>query len=264
MLPRRTSTMEAAMLELTEHDDVLEIRLARPPANALNPDLIVALRKAVEDANHNDAGAIMLSGREGMFCAGLDVIALSKLDRATMLQFYHDFVALWHSLSTSRAPVAAAITGHAPAGGAALTLFCDYSVMADGDYKIGLNEVAVGLAVPSPICVALARRVGPHLSERMLVEGRLVDPKTAERIGMIDACVDQDAVLDDTLQWCRRVAGLAHFARDETRRIARQSMLTAFDNPSTTPEGFVDMWFGDEAQATVRTLIEKLQGKSAA
>lgn len=250
------------MLEKIEHDDILEIRLARPPANALNPELIVGLADAVREAR--DAAAIALSGQPGMFCAGLDVIALSKLDRPAMLQFFEDFVELWRTLGTSPAPVAAAITGHAPAGGAAISLFCDYSVMAKGSFRIGLNEVAVGLAVPSPICVALARRTGLHVAERLLVRGALLDPEQAAEIGMIDACVPQDDVLNHAMGWCRTMAELPRSARDDTRRITRRSLMAAFEPPMTTAEEFADMWFGDEAQATVRKLIARLQKKSAA
>ena len=69
------------MLETTRHDDVTELTLDRPPATALSPELLVALGEAVRAAPGDGARAIVLSGAEGMFSAGLDVPLFLELDR---------------------------------------------------------------------------------------------------------------------------------------------------------------------------------------
>lgn len=250
------------MLDIIEHDDgIREIRLARPPVNAISPDLVLALSEAVLAADKDGRQAIMLSGQPGMFSAGLDVQALMQLGRPEVEVFYANFSGLWQTLAASELPIGVAITGHAPAGGAALSIFCDHSVMAEGKYKIGLNEVAVGLTVPSPICRALAKRVGNHTAEKMLGEGRMIDPQTALRINMIDETVPVDDVIEQTLAWCRKIVSLPRNAMLQTRRQARAPLMAAFDNPDTTPENFADMWFADEAQSTVKSLIASLKDK---
>ncbi|HEX7112761.1 MAG TPA: enoyl-CoA hydratase/isomerase family protein, partial [Mizugakiibacter sp.] len=119
------------MLQTIEHEGgIRELRLARPPVNALNPALVAALRKAVEDAPGEGASALLLSGSPGMFSAGLDVPELLTLDRAHFAPFWRDFYGACAALARSPIPVAAAVTGHSPAGGAVLALMCDWRVMA--------------------------------------------------------------------------------------------------------------------------------------
>src|SRR5690606_31965354 len=115
------------MLEKIDHGAVREIRLARPPVNALSPELVVALEAALAEAGEQ-ARAIVLSGQPGMFSAGLDMKALLARDRAQMAEFWAAFLALLKRLATSRVPVVAAITGHSPAGGAVMAIFCDQRV----------------------------------------------------------------------------------------------------------------------------------------
>src|SRR5258708_276928 len=133
------------MIQTIEHGAVRELRLDRPPVNALSPELIVALRQAIQAAPGEGPGALILSGAPGRFSGGLDVPLLLTLDRPAMAALWRDFYALLGAIAASPIPIAAAITGPAPAGGTVLALFCDWRVMAEGDYKIGFNEVQVGL-----------------------------------------------------------------------------------------------------------------------
>jgi len=113
------------MLERTEHGEVLELRLARPPANALDPALVTALADAITAAPVGGARAVVLSGRPGIFSGGLDVPVLLTLDRAGMESTLREFFRLMRALAASPIPTVAAITGYAPAGGAVLSIFCD-------------------------------------------------------------------------------------------------------------------------------------------
>ncbi|HWT15898.1 MAG TPA: enoyl-CoA hydratase/isomerase family protein, partial [Patescibacteria group bacterium] len=132
------------MLERIEHESrILELRLARPPVNALSPALVAQLRPALADAAGQGFRAVVLSGQPKMFSGGLDVVELLQLDRAGMIAFWNDFFGLMAALARSPIPTVAAITGHSPAGGAVLSIFCDYRVMArspdpDKPFRIGL------------------------------------------------------------------------------------------------------------------------------
>jgi Delta3-Delta2-enoyl-CoA isomerase len=154
------------MIGLIEHGAVLELRMERPPANALSPELITELRKRIEIGPSKGARAVVLSGMPGMFSAGLDVPLLLGLDRSTMNEVWREFYALLRALACSPLPIAAAITGHAPAGGTVLPLFCDWRCMAEGNWKMGFTEVQVGLPLPPVIFAALKRQVGARQAER--------------------------------------------------------------------------------------------------
>ena len=251
------------MLESIRHDATLELKLARPPVNALDPKLVGALREAIVSAPASGARAIVLSGQPGMFSAGLDVPSLLALDRAGIVKFWGEFFGLVRAIARSPIPVVAAITGHSPAGGAVLAIFCDYRIMARGPYRIGLNEVQVGLAVPEPIQVGLRRLVGPYRAERLMVAGAMIDSEEALRVGFVDELAEPDAVVSRAKAWCSAHLALPHEAFSATRRAARADLHAALDQ-CDVGEAFADFWFADEAQTTLKALVAKLKAKSVA
>jgi 3,2-trans-enoyl-CoA isomerase len=248
------------MLERIEHGEVLELRLARPPANALDPRLIAALADAVEGAPAAGARALVLSGSPGRFSGGLDVPVLLTLDRAAMEATLRDFFRLLRALAASPIPTVAAITGHAPAGGAVLSIFCDERLMADGDYRIGLNEVQVGLSLPQVIHTALVRVVGERQAERLAVGGLLVSAGEALRIGLVDELLPLEGVVERALGRSRDLLALPPKAMSTTRALCRAALVAAFDRQQAdTLQRFADDWFGDETQGAMRALVARLQ-----
>lgn len=249
-------------LETLRHDDILELRLSRPPVNALDAELIRALREAVESAPATGARGIVLSGRTGMFSGGLDVPSLLTLDRAAMQAVWTDFFGLLRALGASPVPVVAAITGHSPAGGAVLSIFCDYRVMARGNYRIGLNETQVGLVVPEVIQATLRRLIGSHRAERLMVAGAMLEAGRALDIGLVDELADAELVVDHAIQWLKDLLALPAEAMAETRRIARADLATLFDLPGAMDTAhFVDRWFSAEAQHVLGNLVARLKAK---
>ena len=250
------------MLDIIHHDTIHELRLAHPPVNALDPALVHRLREVVESAPGHGARALVVSGAPGMFSAGLDVPALLQLDRGAFRVFWNDFFGLCAALARSPIPVAAAITGHSPAGGAVLAILCDYRVMARGAFRIGLNEVQVGLSVPECIQAALRRLVGAYRSERLLVAGAMLEAEQAHAIGFVDELVDTDFVVSRALAWLGDLLKFPPHAMRETRRLARADLATVFADPAALPvEDFLDSWFAPEAQTVLRALVARLKSK---
>jgi len=250
------------MLDIIQHDHIRELRLARPPVNALDPALVKRLREAVEAAPGEGARALVLSGAAGMFSAGLDVPALMPMDRAAFRVFWNDFFGLCAALARSPIPVVAAITGHSPAGGAVLAIMCDYRIMARGAFKIGLNEVQVGLSVPECIQFALRRLVGTYRAERLMVEGAMLDAEQADAIGLVDELVDGDLVVPRALIWLGELLKFPPQAMSATRKLARADLADVFADPASLPvEEFLDGWFAPEAQQSLATLVARLKSR---
>ena len=251
------------MIKKIDHGAIRELQLDRPPVNALSPELILALRKAIQVAPDEDARALILSGAPGRFSGGLDVPLLLGLDRSAMADLWRDFYGLLGAIAGSTIPIVAAITGHAPAGGTVLALFCDWRVMAEGDYKIGLNEVQVGIPLPPVILRALRRLVGPRPAERLAVSGELLSPQEAFRLGLVDELTSPEKVVDRALEWCQRLVALPAEAMTSTRRGARADLVAIFEN-NLEPElqRVVEGWWSPSTQGTLRALAERL-GKKA-
>jgi 3,2-trans-enoyl-CoA isomerase len=250
------------MIFTIEHGPVRELRLDRPPANALAPELMTALERAVTAAPEEGVRALILSGRPGMYSAGLDVPLLLKLDRPALAVAWHNLYTLMRTLAASPIPIAAAITGHATAGGIVLPLFCDRRLCAEGSWKIGLNEVQVGLPLPPVIHAALERAVGARQAERLAVEGLLVTPAEAARVGLIDELVPAERVVERAVEWCRSLLALPREAMARTRRQARAGLVGHFDFFAGELEQMVASWWSDEAQAVLHGVVERLNSKN--
>ena len=253
------------MLEAIRHDSIVELRLDRAPVNELDPALVGTLRQAILEAPAKGARAIVISGRPKLFSAGLDVPALLALDRHGMTAFWKDFIGLLAAIGRCPVPTVAAITGHSPAGGAVLSIFCDYRIMARGEYRIGLNEVQVGLAVPAVIQAAMRRLVGPHRAERLMVAGAMVDSEEALRVGFVDELSDIDHVVTRAIDWCRHLISLPPEAMAETRRMARADLHAQLDAAQNmADEDFLARWYSDESQSVLKALVAKLKAKAPA
>jgi enoyl-CoA hydratase/carnithine racemase len=250
------------MIETLRHGDVLELRLARPPVNAIDPGLVRALTAAIEGAPGSGARALVLSGQPGRFSGGLDVPALLALERPETERFLGEFLALLRTLALSEIPVSAAITGHAPAGGAVLAIHCDQRVMAEGDFRIGLNEVQVGIPLPGVLFSTLERVVGTRQAERLAVGGLMLTSGEALAIGLVDELVPVEGVVERALQVARDWLALPPRAMAKTRALARRELAEIYAREErATWETFVEDWFSAETQATLRALVEKLHAR---
>ena len=252
------------MIRTIDHGAVRELQLNRPPANALSPELIAALKQAVEAAPQDGARALVLSGTPGRFSAGLDVPLLLTLDRPAIAALWRELYGLLRALALSPVPVAAAMTGHATAGGTVLPIFCDFRVAAQGEWKLGLNEVQVGLPLPPVIFSALKRLVGGRQAERLAVAGLLISPDEAARIGLIDEVVPLDQVVSRALEWSLALLALPVDAMAATRRRARADLVELFAASFDLELDLVNAtWWSPEAQTTLRVLVQRLGKKKA-
>lgn len=251
------------MIDIVDHGAVRELRLNRPPVNALSPELIPAITRAVDQAGKQGARALVLSGSPGRFCGGLDLPLLLTLDRDAISALWRDFYSMMCVLAACPIPLVAAITGHAPAGGTVLTLFADYRIAPEGDWKLGLNEVQVGLALPPVIFLALRRIVGSHQAERLAVSGILISPQESLRIGLVDELVPPSQVIDRAIVWCQSMIALPEEAMNSTRQQARADLVKLFEHSFANElEDVSETWWNEETQSVLRAVAAKLGKKS--
>jgi 3,2-trans-enoyl-CoA isomerase len=221
------------LIETLFHDGesgrVIELRLARPPVNALDRAMLESLGGKLGQAGA-EAVAIVISGAPGMFSAGLDVRAVVESDHATALGMFRELWKAQRAIACSPVPVIFAITGHCPAGGTVLAIHADYRVMALGDFRLGLNEVQVGL-FPGPLIYGAFRRlVGGHAAQ-LLTRGALVDPATALRVGLVDELCEASQCTARALAVAREICALPREAMSRTRTLVRRDLLELFGAP---------------------------------
>ena len=250
------------MTELTlikDNDGIIDIQMNRPPVNALNLELVDALHQAIDLNTSNGAKGLILSGGEGIYSAGLDVKKLLEMNADEISVFFKSFWGLMAKISRSPIPIAAAITGHSPAGGAGLANFCDYRIAAKGSFKIGMNEVFVGLEVPRVIYKGFARHVGEKHATNLMIHGKLMDFDFAHDIGFIDELVEPKEVKTRALDWMKNLTQLPPSAMNSTRLNAKSEINDLFDEQlSLMSEGYAEGWFDEEVQSRMKYIAENL------
>lgn len=247
------------MLRVQEDRGIRIVTLDRPPVNALSGDLLVAIRDSLEDAEASGAAAVILTGREGIFSAGLDLIELMTLDRAGLERFLRAFFDLMRALAVAPMPVVAAISGHCPAGGTVLSLFCDLRIMAAGEFGVGLNEVRVGIPMPRVVVDLAVRTLGPRRAERALVAGRLYDPAAAAAVGFVDEVVPPSEVLSRAVTRARELVEAPSFALAVTRDRLRSDLRDLVDRHREADVAWLaDAWFRDDVQTPLGEAVRRL------
>jgi enoyl-CoA hydratase/carnithine racemase len=250
---------------MLEHHDLGPIRtlkLARPPVNALNVPLFEALGAAIAAAPRDGARGLLLTGAGKLFSAGLDVSVLAGLDAPGLSAFLSSFFACLKALAESPVPIVAAINGHSPAGGAVLALFCDHRIMARGDFRIGLNEVQVGLQPGPLIYKVLKRVVGLRVANELLPQGLLLTPEEALAVGFVDELADAAELEGRARGWLERVLALPPVAYAATRAMARADLVALMVEATRRGQSeMVEAWMGPETRAALAALLAKLGRK---
>jgi enoyl-CoA hydratase/carnithine racemase len=242
------------------HGEIHELRLDRPPVNALSPDLLQLLAAEVRCSPDRGARALVLSGGEGIFSGGLDVPVLMELDRGGFAQALEDFFDAIEALAASPIPVAAAITGHSPAGGAVLALCCDQRVMAEGEFAIGLNEVRIGIPVPRIVAELAIRAAGVRVGESLCVSGRLLSPEQALELGFVDALATAGEVVTAARQWCEQIIAVPEHALAGTRSVLRRDLVEKIrEHREDDARHLTDMWFQPELHNAMKDLVTRLK-----
>lgn len=198
------------MTELTTYEqvgDVAVISMDDGKANAFGPPMIAAV-DAMLDRAADAARAVVLTGRPGMFSGGFDLNVIRGGDATQARAQALGGARLMMRLYGWPNPVVVAAPGHAIALGAFCVLTGDHRLGADGEFRIGLNEVAIGATLP-PFAWLLAKE---RLSKRYLTQATLTakmyDPKGARDAGFLDEVVAADELRDVALE---RAAQLAEF-----------------------------------------------------
>lgn len=248
------------LVERSIHGAIQQLRMARAPVNALDPGLCQAITDALRSAVADGARGIVLAGGAKVFSAGLDVPYLLSLeaDRNALLQAWEAFFETARTLAACPVPVIAAMAGHAPAGGCVLALCCDYRVLAEGPFRIGLNETQVGLVAPEGIQALLARVVGPHRAERLLVAGHMPDAQEALSIGLVDELAAAEEVERRAQAWLAALTQLPREPMLQTRAIARRDVVAALAPERINLERFVTAWTHPDTQAGLRAMLARI------
>jgi len=192
-------------------DGVRVLTFDRPPANAEDETLLGDLQAALAAAEAEDAvRAVVLTGAGRFFCAGFDLSA-PRRDGEAARRLRTLFRETHLRLLALPKPTVAMVNGHAIAGGLVLALACDYRLGVEGDYRIGLNEVAIGASYPRVALEIVRLRLTHTRASELLLGAGLYPAGQAIRLGVVEELVPANGLEATVL---RRAARLGAFPRE--------------------------------------------------
>lgn len=182
----------------TLDDNIARVTLDDGKANAMYLPWFEALNRALDQAEKDKPGAIVIGGRAGMFSAGLNLKVLPTLAADDLRTTLNVFGRTMLRVFAFPIPTVAALTGHAVAGGAMLAFACDQRYFADGPFRLHLNETAIGLILPT-WAITVAQASVPHRwHNEAILHARAYAPNEALEKGLVDGVSrPADRVMDD-------------------------------------------------------------------
>jgi len=165
------------------------IRIDDGKANAMSVPFFAELGALLDRAQSDGVGALVLAGRSGMFSGGLDLKLLPTLSREGLRELSATFATTMLRVFTLPIPTVAAVTGHAIAGGAVLAYACDRRYAVDGRFRLQLNEVAIGIPMPSWMAAIASTALPSRLHVEALLHARAYAPSEAAAHGIVNGLV---------------------------------------------------------------------------
>jgi enoyl-CoA hydratase/carnithine racemase len=254
------SNMEYIKTE--NNEGLLIVKMARGKANALNTAMVEELNAALDHAasDENVRGVVLASDRPKVFSGGFDVLEVFAYDRETMTEFFGRFIDLYEGMMRLPKPVVAAVNGHAFAGGAVMALAADKRVMAEGDFGFALNEINLGLVLPSGMIRMAVSAVGATNAREIALEGKTISPARALEMGLASELASPETVLDRAINQAREMADKPPltFAAIKKAFVEVSNLIPpGGDRKALSP--FIEHWFSPESSQHRQRLIESMR-----
>ena len=250
-------------IKVSVKDRLATITLARGKSNALNRELVMELDDMLKNISADDnIGGVILTGSAPFFSAGLDLVELFNYNEDEAKSFFTLFFDFAANMVSFKKPMVAAISGHSPAGGCVMALACDYRVMAEGQYIIGLNEVPVGIIVPNSIFQLYSFWIGKAEASRSLLTGKLYNPEEALKVGLVDDVVKGETLLTTAERKIKKFMELESNTWSQSKQNIREELIASMNaDQSATLAKMLQQWWSPATRHILKTILENLQRK---
>lgn len=239
------------------NDKVQLVSFGQTKANAIDGALLDALGRELDRAKQEGARAVVLTGYDKYFSAGLNLRSLPS-DRDGMLRFLQAFERQLLDLATFPLPVVAAINGHAVAGGCIFAAACDVRVAAEGSYRIGLSEVDLGVPFPRAALEILRPAILPTWLTDLVLGARMLSPEEARTAGLVHAVVPASELLSEATTRARALGAKPQPAFKLTKEALREDMVARMGaSADAARQAFVDCWFSAEVTERRAALLAR-------
>ncbi|MCG8763220.1 crotonase/enoyl-CoA hydratase family protein [Tenacibaculum finnmarkense] len=213
----------SALIDYTSEENYVIITLNNGKVNAISHEVIDSLNQLLDKAEAQKK-VVILTGQPGIFSAGYDLKSMTTSPESA-LKLVTKGSKLSHRMLSFPTPIIAACTGHAIAKGAFLLLSTDYRLGAEGNFKIGFNEVLIGMTMHNAGVQIAKGRLTPNYVNRSVNNAEMYSPKDAVTAGFLDKIVPENQVLPTAIKIAEMFVKLNLKAHHQTKLKVRKTAL---------------------------------------
>jgi enoyl-CoA hydratase/carnithine racemase len=248
------------LIQIKTHQKVAICSLNNGVTNAINADMIQRIGDTLDEFENNQEinGVLITSSNSKFYSIGLDIPELFNLLPEEFTEFFQDFSQLCVKILSFPKPVIAAINGHTIAGGCILVLACDYRLAKESEFKMGLNEIQLGVPVPYIAECILKDLVGTRLTRYICETGDFFSPPKLLELGLIDEIIDEKILHDSAITKINTIANHSLEAYSRIKEIRNEMILERFrQRYQKTTNEFVELWYSTRTRGKLEKAMEK-------
>ena len=224
--------MADSIATLSKENDISIIKLDDGKANAFSYDMLSQVNELLTKVPR-DSGALVITGREGLFSGGFDLKTLATGDMEKITKMVQLGYRLLLELFSFDRPIVAAVSGHSIALGLFVTCSADYRIAIDGKYVCQANEVRNNMDIPTQIMEIIKARVNKKYFYSAVYHSDAYSVQESIEVGYIDEVVSEDQFMQRVMEKAKELATLPHPFYANTKKTAqddvRQKIADAID-----------------------------------
>jgi Enoyl-CoA hydratase/carnithine racemase len=247
------------MIRCETQNQIAVLKMDDGKVNAIDVEFLYELNDHLDQLAKSDARAIILTASGSVFSAGVDLFRVLNGGASYLEKFLPLFSPVFEKFFLFPKPVIAATNGHAIAGGCILTCACDYRIMSQGDGRIGVPELLVG--VPFPLIALEIMRFAtpfPYL-QQLIYTGATPTPEVALRMGLVDEVVAAEKLMERAQKMAQQLAAIP---ANSFRIVKRALRKEAVERTKANQQEIFESWQSPQIHAVIRNYLDKTIGKN--
>lgn len=215
--------MTDSIATLSKENDISIIKLDDGKANAFSYDMLCQVNDLLKKVPR-DSGALVITGREGLFSGGFDLKTLATGDMEKITKMVQLGYRLLLELFSFDRPIVAAVSGHSIALGLFVTCSADYRIAIDGKYVCQANEVRNNMDIPTQIMEIIRARVNKKYFYSAVYHSDAYSVQDSIEVGYIDEVVSEDQFMKRVMEKAKELATLPHPFYANTKKTAQDDV----------------------------------------
>tara|TARA_B100001175_G_scaffold199507_1_gene169427 strand:- start:521 stop:1216 length:696 start_codon:yes stop_codon:yes gene_type:complete len=201
--------MSEKIATFKKEEDISIITLDDGKANVFSSEMSQQVNDCLDQVE-TEKGCLIITGKEGMFSAGLDLKTIQSGDMEKILDMSSSAFKLLARIFSFPRPVIAACSGHGIALGTFLICCCDYRIGIKGDFMLGANEMRTNMVIPTPILELIKFRVNNSHKYRAVLGAEMYTLEKAKEAGLMDDVVNPEDLMKAAMEKAKDLATMGH------------------------------------------------------